>query len=292
MKIYKIFAIGALFFAGVAFTACSDDDDYAPGQQAGENNVTFASYDAPVLAKTATTFDITLNRHTTSGALTVPIESLIVPTGWSVPESASFASGDSLTSITVTLSSDVELNTGYSFAIRIPEAYTNSYKTNNGETNLFAANVTKEDYETYATGTFDEEFFFGEQWPVTIEYSPALNIYRIKGMYSGAGSSNSFFFKWNGKTDSSQTFSMCASDGGSASRVPTGFSYGNYGEVNITWAAETNDPALFDNEDDNSNLFGGYLPDQNMFVLVFTHRVSAGSFGSGWDFIRNVQLAN
>ncbi len=275
-----------------AFSACSDDD-YKVGDPAGENNVTFLSYSAPVMAKTATTFDVVLNRHTTSGTLSVPVEKVIVPEGWNVPETANFAAGDSLATITVTPSSDMTLNTDYQFFIRIPESYTNSYKTNNGEVNTFSVNVVKEDYETFATGTYDEEFFFGAQWPVTIEYSPALNIYRIKNMMEPVDevSGYHFYFKWNKETGEKQSFTMCASDGGSLTTAQAGFSYSSYGMVSYKWAASTNNPADYVDETNEAG-FGGYLASENMFVLVWNHTVSAGSFGAGSDFIRDVKFAN
>lgn len=290
-KIFKSFLYTALALVSIAsLSACSDDDDdYTPGTPAGENNVTFSSYSNVVVSKTATNFDIELNRHATSGQLTVPVEALNVPEGWQVPENASFAAGDSLTKITVTIPADMKLNTAYDFAVRVPEAYTNPYKTNNGEVNTYKATVTKEDYETYATGTYDEEFFFGTQWPVTIEYSPALDIYRIKNMFAGAegySGSYDFFFKWNGKNDATQEFTMVTSTGAKASKEPTGFGYSNYGMVSVAWAAATNDYSK--NSDDTP--FGGYVASEKTFYLPFSHTVSAGSFGVGVDYIRNVKL--
>ena len=287
MKINKLFAFGTLLLASLAFTACDDDDDYAPGQPAGQSNVTFEDDGAIVVAKTATNFDIKLNRHSTGDAQTVSIEKANVPEGWEVPESASFAAGDSIASITVTLGSDMALNTSYPFEIHVANEYANPYK-NQAQSSVYGTTVTKEDYETFATGTYDEEFFFGAQWPVTIEYSPALDIFRIKSMFGPAGEDGyNFFFKWNQKTDATQEFSMVSSNGGQATRVPTGFTYSSYGMVNVTWAAKTNDPAK---ATDSNEQFGGYYAAGNMFVLPFTHRVSAGSFGDGSDYIRDVQF--
>ena len=98
-----------------AFSACSDNDDYKVGDPAGENNVTFQYYTDPVMGKTETTFDVVLNRHTTSGTLSVPVEKVSVPEGWNVPETANFAAGDSLATITVTPNADMSLNTDYHF---------------------------------------------------------------------------------------------------------------------------------------------------------------------------------
>lgn len=300
MRIDKLFVIGAMLVGAFAFSACSDDDDYQPGLPAGENNVTFLTYSYPVMEKTATTFDVTLNRHTTQGTLSVPVEKVIVPEGWNVPETASFAAGDSLATITVTPAADMSLNTDYQFVIRVPESYTNSYKQNYGhETNTYKVEVVKEDYETFATGTYNELFFTvdddnpnGMQWPVTIEYSPGLDVYRIKSMLEPIDdvAGYHFYFKWNKETGDKQSFTLCASDGGKQTSTQAGFEYGNYGMVSYGWAAKTNDPSKYTDEDNKAN-FGGYVASENMFVLPWKHNVSAGSFGVGTDFIRDVKFA-
>lgn len=276
-----------------AFSACSDDDDYKAGEPAGENNVTFLTYSNPVMEKTATSFDVVLNRHTTQGTLSVPLEKLIVPEGWNVPETANFAAGDSLATITVTPVADMSLNTDYDFVLRVPESYTNSYMQKNGEVNTYKVEVVKEDYEPFATGTYDETFFAEAQWPVTIEYSPALDVYRIKSMLEPMGdvAGYHFYFKWNKETGEKQKFTQCASNGGKQTSAQAGFEYGTYGMVSYAWAAGTNDPAKYTGED-NKNNFGGYLASENMFVLPWNHNVSAGSFGIGTDFIRDVKFAN
>ena len=275
------------------FSAWRDDDDYKAGEPAGENNVTFLTYSNPVMEKTATSFDVVLNRHTTQGTLSVPLEKLIVPEGWNVPETANFAAGDSLATITVTPVADMSLNTDYDFVLRVPESYTNSYMQKNGEVNTYKVEVVKEDYEPFATGTYDETFFAEAQWPVTIEYSPALDVYRIKSMLEPMGdvAGYHFYFKWNKETGEKQKFTQCASNGGKQTSAQAGFEYGTYGMVSYAWAAGTNDPAKYTGED-NKNNFGGYLASENMFVLPWNHNVSAGSFGVGTDFIRDVKFAN
>ena len=292
MRIDKLFVIGAMLVGAFAFSACSDDDDYKAGEPAGENNVTFLTYSNPVMEKTATSFDVVLSRHTTQGTLSVPLEKLIVPEGWNVPETANFAAGDSLATITVTPVADMSLNTDYDFVLRVPESYTNSYMQKNGEVNTYKVEVVKEDYEPFATGTYDETFFAEAQWPVTIEYSPALDVYRIKSMLEPMGdvAGYHFYFKWNKETGEKQKFTQCASNGGKQTSAQAGFEYGTYGMVSYAWAAGTTDPAKYTGED-NKNNFGGYLASENMFVLPWNHNVSAGSFGIGTDFIRDVKFA-
>ncbi len=292
MRIDKLFVIGAMLVGAFAFSACSDDDDYKAGEPAGENNVTFLTYSNPVMEKTATSFDVVLNRHTTQGTLSVPLEKLFVPEGWNVPETANFAAGDSLATITVTPAADMSLNSDYDFVLRVPESYTNSYMQKNGEVNTYKVEVVKEDYEPFATGTYDETFFAEAQWPVTIEYSPALDVYRIKSMLEPMGdvAGYHFYFKWNKETGEKQKFTQCASNGGKQTSAQAGFEYGTNGMVSYAWAAGTNDPAKYTGED-NKNNFGGYLASENMFVLPWKHNVSAGSFGVGTDFIRDVKFA-
>lgn len=292
MRIDKLFVIGAMLVGAFAFSACSDDDDYKAGEPAGENNVTFLTYSNPVMEKTATSFDVVLNRHTTQGTLSVPLEKLIVPEGWNVPETANFAAGDSLATITVTPAADMSLNTDYDFVLRVPESYTNSYMQKNGEVNTYKVEVVKEDYVPFATGTYDETFFTKAQWPVTIEYSPALDVYRIKSMFEPVDdvAGYHFYFKWNKETGEKQKFTQCASNGGKQTSAQAGFKDETYGMVSYAWAAGTNDPAKYTGED-NENNFGGYLASENMFVLPWKHDVSAGSFGVGTDFIRDVKFA-
>ena len=293
MRIDKLFVIGAMLVGAFAFSACSDDDDYKAGEPAGENNVTFLTYSNPVMEKTATSFDVVLNRHTTQGTLSVPLEKLIVPEGWNVPETANFAAGDSLATITVTPVADMSLNTDYDFVLRVPESYTNSYMQKNGEVNTYKVEVVKEDYEPFATGTYDETFFAEAQWPVTIEYSPALDVYRIKSMLEPMGdvAGYHFYFKWNKETGEKQKFTQCASNGGKQTSAQAGLEYRPHGMVSYAWAAGPNDPAKYTGGD-NKNNFGGYLASENMFVLPWNHNVSAGSFGIGTDFIRDVKFAN
>lgn len=222
----------------------------------------------------------------------MPLEKLIVPEGWNVPETANFAAGDSLATITVTPAADMSLNTDYDFVLRVPESYTNSYMQKNGEVNTYKVEVVKEDYVLFATGTYDETFFAETQWPVTIEYSPGLDVYRIKSMLEPVDdvAGYHFYFKWNKETGEKQKFTQCASNGGKQTSAQAGFEYGTNGMVSYAWAAGTNDPAKYTGED-NKNNFGGYLASENMFVLPWKHNVSAGSFGVGTDFIRDVKFA-
>ncbi|WP_036905222.1 hypothetical protein [Prevotella sp. AGR2160] len=290
-KFNFIYTIAALLFVGLSLTACSDDDDdYTPGAQAGENNVTFSTYSNKVLAKTATSFEIELNRHATGAALSVPVEKLSVPEGWTVSDSAKFAAGDSLTNITVKLADDVVYNTAYDMVLRVPEAYTNPYKRSNNEVSVFKATVTREDYELFATGTFvdkalGDDSFFNTSWPVKMDYSPSLKIYRVKDVFVDG---YNLYFKWNGKSDADQSFTMVNSDGSAADKVAVGFTVGSYGMVYVTWACGTNDQSKASDD----TLFGGYSASDNAFYLPFEFTVKAGSFGTGTEYIKDVTFVN
>jgi hypothetical protein len=59
------------------------------------------------------------------------------------------------------------------------------------------------------------------QRPVTIEYSPSHDIYRVKNRFAGAdgySGSYGFFFKWNSKSNATQEFTWVTSPGEDASK--------------------------------------------------------------------------
>lgn len=197
MNFYKYVLAATIAISGV-FTSCSSDDDYTPGKPAGSNNVTFICDGTVVLAQTATNFDVTLTRENTSSALEVPL-TVIGSEGFTVPASASFASGEAETTITVGVPADMAVNKGYNFEIRIPEEFTNPYKQQDTYP-TFKATIMKEDYGVYAEGTYIDNFWYEEAWDATLEFSPSQELYRIKDMFEPE-SGYHFFFKWNKDTN-------------------------------------------------------------------------------------------
>jgi len=99
----KFFALAAAICLSLAFTACSDSDDYTPAAAEANDQVYF-SLDEPSTVQVSlqeTSFDVPIYRVKTDDAITVPL-SLTDSTGlYSIPSSVSFAAGESQTSIPV-----------------------------------------------------------------------------------------------------------------------------------------------------------------------------------------------
>ena len=279
MKFNKIFLIAAVALAGI-FTSCSDDDDYSVGKQAGSYNVTFAEQSNVTVGPNDSSFDVTLKRTSTSGSLTVPIEKIQVPEGFVVPESATFADGDSLTTISIAVPSDMAYFTDYTFCIAVAEEYTNPYLAQDTY-GRYQVTTVKEDYVTYATATFEDTFWYEDSWDVTIEYSAIADLYRIKGLWADG---YDFYFKWNGKDDADQVFYFTDKNGTKATKFTTGLVSSSYGDISCTNMGTTNNPS------DETETFAGCY--EGVFYIPFKFTVSAGSFGTYNVYLKDLHLAN
>ena len=89
--------------AVVAFTACSDDDDYqwatVSGNQVYFSNQLPASYS---ISKSANSITVPLNRVKTDEAITVNLSHTDKTGFFNVPASVSFAQGEAVANITIT----------------------------------------------------------------------------------------------------------------------------------------------------------------------------------------------
>ena len=284
MKLNKIFMLGLMATAAL-FTACSSDDhDYEWGKPAGTNDVTFSSAENMVLDFTATSFDIELSRpdSISQNALTVPVKCIEKPDFLTLPSEVTFAAGESTATLNVTIGEGMEAFTEYRLKLTIPEDYTNPYSQQNG---VPIANIKflKEDFQLYATGTFHEAVYYEDAWEVEIEYSPMLELYRIKdAIIEGTH----WYFKWSGPDAEEQSFMFTDSEGNKATcTIGTTKYYGffsgivnsKYGNVYVT--------VLGGN-------FIGYDPDGPEFDFPVSYRVSAGSFGSAYEWIDGLEFVN
>lgn len=284
MKLNKIFMLGLMATAAL-FTACSSDHDYQWGKPAGSNDVTFSSSENMVLDFSATSFDIELSRpdSISQNALTVPVKCIEKPDFLNVPSEVTFAAGESTAKLNVTIGEGMETFTDYLLKLTIPEDYTNPYSNQNG---VPMANIKflKEDFQLYATGTFHETVYYEEAWEVEIEYSELLGLYRIKdAIIEGTH----WYFKWSGPDAEEQSFMFTDSEGKQATcTVGSSKYYGffsgivnkNYGNVYVTVL---------------SGYFIGYDPNGEAgpeFDFPVAYRVSAGSFGSNYEYIDELKF--
>lgn len=264
MKINKIFLMAGLAVMSLMATSCSDDDDYTAGKPAGSQDISFFNEYNPVLGLTDTQFEITLHRTNASGEQTVPLEVLQCADVLSCPTQATFASGDTLAHVTVAVSSEAKAFEEYILRVRIPEEYTNPYAPKMG-TPQINLNVMKEDYKVLYQADFTS-WFFEETWPIEIEYSEYLDLYRIKDLYVNG---YNYYYKLGKKAeDGSIPMTMCSSDGVVTKEQACGYVHPTYGMISTTW--------LSDN-------FTGYDPGDDAYYIPFQWTVSAGSFGAGYE---------
>ena len=269
MKINKIFLMAGLAVMGLMATSCSDDDnDYTPGKPAGGNNVVFINETNQTLALTATEFTVELRRDSSAmgSEQTVPLEIIECASVLTCPTSATFASGSAVTSITVGVSGDAKPYEEYILRARIPEDYTNPYKVQSGSPQLNMI-VMKEDYKPFATAAFTS-WFFEETWPINIEYSEYLDMYRIKDLYIEESGCNYYYKLGKANEDGLIPMTMCNADGTKMTKLASGYVHKTYGMVSTTWL---------------SSNFTGYDPEDDAYYIPFQWTVSAGSFGSGYE---------
>lgn len=199
MKLNKLFLFAAVAIVSL-MSSCSSDDDFTPGNPAGSNNVFFADNNNVTMALTQKSFEVTLERADAGSALTVPVEVVSADDIFTISTTkVEFASGAKTATISVNVSDDMKLNTAYQFTLRIPEEYTNPYVVQSVYP-VYSVNVMKEDYEVFSKAVYMDMFETGQQWDVTIEYSPAQDLYRVKDMFE-PGTGYDFYFKWNKETN-------------------------------------------------------------------------------------------
>ena len=269
MKINKYFLMAGLAVMSLLATSCSDKDEYTPGKQAGANDVTFADGSNKILEFSATSFDIELTRTNTTSALEVPLKVIKKPDFVTIPATASFAAGEATATVTCTVGSEMEAFTPYEVAVDIDEEYTNPYKESNTYPR-FQITLIKEDYKLFAKGTFNETVLFKSKWEQEIEYSPMLDMFRMKNVFVNG---TNWYFLWNQKAGDDCEFSFCNSDGKALKKFASGYVHKTYGMIMANVL---------------SDYFVGYDADDNAFYFPFEFTVDAGSFGANFDTITDV----
>lgn len=129
MKLNKLF-IGLSVLATLAFTACSDDDDYSRATIEGQQ-VYFANEIGQTInvSKEASSVTVSLCRVATDGDLTVNLTTECDNSVWNVPSSVTFQDGDTVTPIVITYDPEaIEYAAFDSIRISIADAsYTTPY---------------------------------------------------------------------------------------------------------------------------------------------------------------------
>jgi hypothetical protein len=193
--------ISVIVFTVVAlmFVSCTDDAvrDPSPEANPNSNRVYFPEQDSSKLSRTLllgieeTSFEVRVARAKYAEPLTVKLKLTEGAEYFSIPESVSFDAGDSITSFEVTVG-EIELLKSYSVSIIIDDAVNADPYYKYSET---AYSVKKEDFAPYAEGIYDDPWFWEDSWEQTLEYSPATDLYRFKGLFDEGG--DDVLFEWD-----------------------------------------------------------------------------------------------
>jgi hypothetical protein len=123
--------------------------------------------------------------------------------------------------------------------------------------------VALEDYAPAAEGEMYDDFWSGDTWNLTLEYSPTLDRYRLKDfMWEYAYPGYDLIFTWDKATGVLAAVGERHATYGIA--VPTGIEYGSYGAITAYFP-------------DGSIT---YDADSKTIVFMASWRVSAGGFGA------------
>lgn len=274
MKINKLFLMAFVASLSLGFTSCSDDDDYSAGPEVGTTEVTFDNESNIVLGLDDTDFTVTVTRADGTNALTVPIEVVSAPPTVTVPETVTFAAGETTKDITISAGDGVEPFVKYFLVLAIPTEYAaNTYKADPDTYPRFNVTVLREDYKPWATCVFAPKNFYNP-YKTLIEYSEMLDLYRMPDLFSDG---YPWFFKWDGKSGDDQTFYIADENGNKITKFFSGLVHPTYGNVMAN---------ILSKEDTG---YMGWYEEYGEFVFGCEYTVSAGSFGDVLVEIGNIE---
>lgn len=259
MKLNKLFLMTGLAVMSLMAASCSDDDDWSAGAPSNAQglNVYIGSSNNIALPVDGNTFEVTYVRNNTNGALTIPVN---FNTGTpeiftSVPSQVTFNDGEEEATITITCVNEMEMFKTYKATISIDEQYTTQYADTTANCPRAELNVVKEDYKPFKTGTYFSQFWETEEPGTVLEYSEILKTYRIQDVAAG----QTFTFK----VDEANNISIVEP------QIYTGYDHATYGSIYAKPVASK--PSMYD-------------PEDNAYYFGFDYVVSAGSFGSYYDY--------
>lgn len=244
-----------------SMSSCSEDEAvYTPGKPAAveTQEYYFAEDTETALTIGVNDKEITfvVNRANTETDATLD---LIVTNPneefFTIPENVSFKAGETTAEVKIQVSDDIEYFKNYKFAIEIPEEFTNPYVAENNNPKLDFV-VMRDDYTPWATGVYSS-YFFEEKWNAVLEYSEFLGLFRFKDCWMPG---YHVTFEWDME---SPTFTM------TSGAFASGYVHPSYGMVTA--------------EVYNKGALNEYDAEKKTFYFAYTWKVSAGSFGSGYD---------
>lgn len=266
MKLNKYFWISALALLSCTIFSCKDDDGIVAGEEVGTDMVTFVGETNYALELTDTAFAIYLQRVSSKGELTVPLEVIKKADELTVPSSVTFADGDSVKAVNIGLSKEAKAFVDYPLVLSIPGKYAGTtYMAYDTLTNTpydtyprLEITVHKEDYKMWGVLTY-QSWYFGDSWDSDLYYSEYMDIFRSDIFTDGYP----FYMKIN---DEKHTLAFIGSDGVEKTDNYIGYEHPDYGSMFTRWVKD------YEVEWEDG-----------VYWFVTQYRVSAGSFGTNYD---------
>lgn len=163
MKINKIFLMAGLAMMSFFVSSCSDDDDYAPGPQVAANcpDVRFGAENPASIEvdPSSPSFDVVVKRSATDAATYNINVDKNEQNVFTIPQSVSFAAGETETTITIGVSPSAPTATDLAMAISFDDELISYYKE--GEVGAYGAVINVVKWNTIGTGTWYDGFWFG-----------------------------------------------------------------------------------------------------------------------------------
>lgn len=187
-RIFLIIGLGAFLW-----TSCTEDipvREESPAADPESMQVFFPNSQKYNYELPPTVFEVTidLQREKYAEAATVKIiETSDLEDAFTVPETVSFAAGDSMATLTITFDS-LEQFKSYQVSFKVEDDYINPYTVNSKGTSDFNLYIQHNDFMPVGDGSgqFYDAFTLYSVANVNISYSEKKDVYRITNPYSEA----------------------------------------------------------------------------------------------------------
>ncbi len=270
-KIFKnsFIALAAVF----AFTACTEEVDYTPAEPSKVDNTQFyfnrEQATSAVLDLTETQYKVYIERVNAETEETINLIANVDEDIFTVPQSVTFAAGETTAEIVVSINEKMEPFVEYDIEISIPEELINPYKQDNNS--ILTVQLLKEDFKPYAKAAYMWGFF-GLSYEQEVYYSEILQTYRIVTPWVTPAP---IYTQYGYGAEAGESVEFTINEDNTLSLAKTAFKSGlihpSYGSVTANYEASM-------------------IDENGVFYFQYKWTVSAGSFGSYVDQVQIVEL--
>lgn len=267
----------ALAVLALGFSSCTDECDYTPAKpSAVETNDYYFDAAQPaseILALTDSAYVVTVERVDATAEQTIEINAVADEDIFTIPETVTFAAGETKAEIVIALSDKMEPFKNYKFELSLPEEIVNPYKDDNNS--LCIVSLMKEDYVPYAKAEYVWGFINGLSHEQEIEYSAMLNQYRMKAPWADPVAADLYvnYVGYGAEDGQDVCFTINEETGAivvSPASIKTGVVHPSYGSV-------------------TANFEAGVVK-EGALLFQYKWTVAAGSFGSYVDQVNINEL--